>query len=184
MKLYELICFNNITHIYISPAVSNRRHYILDDIKLINYESTTDNALFFGMYDSVDYYKFKNHQGKKWIFWCGTDTDITNKSRLKHITNLISINKINGHMCKEIIVYNTLVKLDLNPTFINSNPCYKLVSIILPTLNRLDGFKNVVNQILNQTYTHFELIIIDDGSDKDILIKKEEFINSINNNKI
>ena len=118
MKLYELICSNNITHIYISPAVSNRRHYILDDIKLINYESTTDNALFFGMYDSVDYYKFKNHQGKKWIFWCGTDTDITNKSRLKHITNLISINKINGHMCKEIIVYNTLVKLDLNPTFI------------------------------------------------------------------
>jgi glycosyltransferase involved in cell wall biosynthesis len=38
------------------------------------------------------------------------------------------------------------------------------VSIIMATYNRYDTFVEAVQSILNQTYSHFELIIVDDGS--------------------
>lgn len=40
-----------------------------------------------------------------------------------------------------------------------------LVSIILPTYNRADTIRKSIRSILEQTYTHFELIVVDDGSD-------------------
>lgn len=43
----------------------------------------------------------------------------------------------------------------------NSTP---LVSVILPTYNRLDFLPETVQSILNQTFSDFELIIINDGS--------------------
>jgi len=42
-----------------------------------------------------------------------------------------------------------------------------LVSIIIPTRNRWDILeKRAISSILNQTYKHWELVIIDDGSNK------------------
>lgn len=38
------------------------------------------------------------------------------------------------------------------------------VSIIIPTYNRADIIKNSIQSILNQSYTKYELIIVDDGS--------------------
>ena len=40
-----------------------------------------------------------------------------------------------------------------------------LISIIMPTYNRKDIIQKAIASVLNQTYTNFELIIIDDGSD-------------------
>ncbi|MBS0290028.1 MAG: glycosyltransferase [Proteobacteria bacterium] len=39
-----------------------------------------------------------------------------------------------------------------------------LVSIILPTYNRAHFLAETIESVLNQTYSHFELIIVDDGS--------------------
>ncbi|MDO9182949.1 MAG: glycosyltransferase family 2 protein, partial [Bacteriovorax sp.] len=38
------------------------------------------------------------------------------------------------------------------------------VSIIIPTFNRGLLVSRAINSILNQTYKHFEIIVVDDGS--------------------
>lgn len=53
-------------------------------------------------------------------------------------------------------------------------------SIVIPTFNRENLITQTINSILNQTFTDFEIIVIDDGS-KD---KTEEVVKLINSDKI
>ena len=39
-----------------------------------------------------------------------------------------------------------------------------MFSVILPTFNRAKMIHNAINSVINQTYTNWELIIVDDGS--------------------
>ena len=39
-----------------------------------------------------------------------------------------------------------------------------LISVIIPTYNRMGTLERSVQSVLAQTYTHFELLIIDDAS--------------------
>ena len=55
-----------------------------------------------------------------------------------------------------------------------------LISVILPVYNGSLYLKESIDSILNQTYTNFELIIINDGS-KD---NSEEVIKSYNDDRI
>lgn len=52
-----------------------------------------------------------------------------------------------------------------------------LISIIVPTYNRAHLLPRAIKSVLNQTYTNFELIIIDDGSTDDT----EKVVRSFNN---
>ena len=48
------------------------------------------------------------------------------------------------------------------------------ISVIIPLYNKEKAISNTIQSVLNQTYTDFELIIIDDGStDKSGKIAKE-----------
>ena len=38
------------------------------------------------------------------------------------------------------------------------------ISVILPTYNRAKFIARAINSILNQTYTDYEIIVVDDGS--------------------
>lgn len=47
----------------------------------------------------------------------------------------------------------------------NNNP---LVSVIIPTYNRAEWLKEAINSVLNQSYEHIEILVIDDGSEEKI----------------
>lgn len=55
-----------------------------------------------------------------------------------------------------------------------------MVSVIIPTYNRADKIKPAVESVLNQTYTDFELIVVDDGSTDNT----SEVIESIEDSRI
>lgn len=65
---------------------------------------------------------------------------------------------------------NSLDKTNFNP----------LVSVIMPVFNNKNTIKSAINSVLNQTYEHIELIIIDDGSSD----KTADFLNTLNDEKI
>lgn len=48
---------------------------------------------------------------------------------------------------------------------VSENDYHPLVSIIMPTYNRQSIIKKAIDSVLNQTYSNFELIIIDDASE-------------------
>lgn len=52
------------------------------------------------------------------------------------------------------------------------------VGIVVPTFNRVNNLKLLINSIEKQTYTNYCLVIADDGSDDDT----KEYINVISNN--
>ncbi len=49
-------------------------------------------------------------------------------------------------------------------------PGFPLVSIIIPTYNRPDQLENAVESAIQQTYNNKEIIVVDDGSTKDIYL--------------
>ena len=55
-----------------------------------------------------------------------------------------------------------------------------LISIIMPLYNKEEFIKNTINSILEQTYTNFELIIVDDNSTDN----SKEIIEKINDKRI
>ena len=55
-----------------------------------------------------------------------------------------------------------------------------LVSVVIPTYNRIHTLPASVDSVLNQTYENLELIIMDDGSDDGT----EEYVNSIADKRV
>jgi glycosyltransferase involved in cell wall biosynthesis len=63
------------------------------------------------------------------------------------------------------------------PSFTEKKP---LVSVVIPTYNRLHTINRAVQSVISQTYGNLEIIIVDDGS----LDNTGSFIKNINDNRI
>jgi glycosyltransferase involved in cell wall biosynthesis len=50
-----------------------------------------------------------------------------------------------------------------------------LVSVIIPTYNRAQCISNAIDSVLYQTYKHYEIIVVDDGSTDDTLKVLEKY---------
>ncbi|MGO2275499.1 glycosyltransferase [Pseudoalteromonas nigrifaciens] len=56
-----------------------------------------------------------------------------------------------------------------------------IISVYIPTHNRSEFLKRAVNSVLNQTYTNFEIIIVDDGSSDDTELVVKHYLNEFDN---
>lgn len=43
-----------------------------------------------------------------------------------------------------------------------------LVSVIIPFFNRIDWLEEAVDSVLNQSYSNYEIIVVNDGSTENI----------------
>ena len=57
-------------------------------------------------------------------------------------------------------------------------------NVIIPTYNRSEKLKRAVKSVLNQTYTNWELFVVDDCSMKEEYFQKEKFFNELNCEKV
>jgi glycosyltransferase involved in cell wall biosynthesis len=60
------------------------------------------------------------------------------------------------------------------------NTNHSLISVIIPVYNGQKTLLNTLQSVLKQTYTHFEIIVVDDGSD----IPTESLLQPIEDNRI
>lgn len=67
-------------------------------------------------------------------------------------------------MLKKILFFGLFLLVCLGGMGWYLYPSQPLVSVVMPTYNRADLLPRSIESILNQTYDHFEFIIVDDGS--------------------
>lgn len=70
---------------------------------------------------------------------------------------------------KYIIKKFVIVFMLLGCFFVSKNTVSPVVSVIMPVYNRSDFVSKAIESVLKQTYSNFELIIVDDGSKDDTL---------------
>lgn len=104
----NLICFiknNNVKQVWISQSIINNKD-LFNNVK-INYNNNQDLTLFCGMYNHKDYKKLLNHQGKKMIFWGGSDICHLNKNA--KLKNFFKDNNVDKHVCLSESIYNNII---------------------------------------------------------------------------
>ena len=94
----------------------------------------------------------------KKIMQCSNFKEFLNNTYIYPLINT----PFNKEEYKYISIMENIAKYLENKSVNNANK--PLVSIIMPVYNREDIVETAINSILKQSYTNFELIIVDDGS--------------------
>ena len=189
-NLMKFIKTNKIKQVIISKALPDLK-LDLNDISF-NYDSKTDNTLFYGVYFYKDYNNIKNHEGKKWILWSGNDCNPKYNKRT-HV--VISVNElsIESNLCYNNDVSQYLKKIKIDYFNLNLNkmikiPKYNFVPIknknfifIIASYNNENYYKKNLDSVVNQTYKNWKIIYVDDCSSDNTNNLVNEYIK---NNKL
>ena len=170
-NIYNFVEENQIKQIIISKALPNIK---LDLNVSFSYNNNNQNTLFYGIYSYKDYFKVKNHKGKKWILWSGNDCNPKYNKRyhivlsindLKIEKNLSLSNLVNEHFNKMKISYYNLNENKFNNYKLDFIPIEnKTFVFIIASYNNEAYYLKNLNSVLNQTYKNWKIIYIDDCS--------------------
>ena len=108
-----------------------------------------------------EYVFLRKNFHKAWVFYVLLLRMITLHNPIREVISFIKTRSIlrfdfSKNHEKHIDYENFESKL------VKSNP---LISVVIPTLNRYEYLKDVLKDLENQTYTHFEVIIVDQTDD-------------------
>lgn len=105
---------------YCSTSIANWKDKLQKRFKLPEWhflKSRGSHAIFFGMYNPVDYARFLWHNGKKTVFWCGTD--ILNLKKRKVWQRILNLTRAT-HICENQVEHDALVKMGIESKIV---PC-------------------------------------------------------------
>ncbi len=111
---------------------------------------------------TIDEYHFiRKYFSKIWVFYTLIIRILTLKNPFKEISSFYKTRRIKKEdTLKNLITYEDWN--NFNSTLINEKP---FVSIIIPTLNRYRYLKKALKDLEKQTYSNFEVIIVDQSDD-------------------
>lgn len=106
----------------------------------------------------VDEYRFfRKNFHKAWVYYVLFFRLFTLKNPFVELTSFFKIRNVQReHYAKDYLQYPDYVAFQ-SPLLLQK----PLVSVIIPTLNRYDYLKDVFKDLENQTYKHFEVIVVD-----------------------
>ncbi len=110
----------------------------------------------------VDEYRFlKKNFSKFWVLYVLLVRLLTLKNPFREIASFFKTQKVQRDTFhKNSYPYSDYVTFESD--LIKANP---LVSVIIPTLNRYEYLKDVLNDLEQQTYKNFEVIVVDQTDD-------------------
>jgi hypothetical protein len=106
----------------------------------------------------IDEYRFlRKNFSPFWVLYVLKLRLITLKNPIKEISAFLKTRRVKREAFAERPFTHTDYET-FESDLINQNP---LVSVIIPTLNRYDYLRDVLKDLEKQTYTHFEVIVVD-----------------------
>lgn len=98
---------------YCSTSVANFRDGLQRKFKTPEWhwlKHSFKPAVFFGLYNPVDYFRFLWHRGEKMVFWCGGD--ILNLKRRKVWQKVLNLARAK-HVCENQVEYDALKEMGI-----------------------------------------------------------------------
>jgi glycosyltransferase involved in cell wall biosynthesis len=201
----DLFAKNGINQIYSSQCYESIKNFFIEKYKLDEYLNDISPVLF--IIDTNDDYgkiKIKEHRGNKFLFvhkFKNFDLECLSNFNIIFITTEIKTKILNMFSSfdksRNFNIYksNLLKKMKIIDDFdffstkkISNNNILqnyeKKILVILLTYNRSSMCLNTINDIMNQTYKNYDLLIIDDGSDKEHTDIITEYVEKINKKNV
>ena len=112
--------FVDISQINVSKSLTKFKNRIIEKYCFSDYRKKSLSTIFFGLYNMDDVDRLKNHKGKKYILWGGSDIDDSIPSHKKLISKIMKI-RVDGHYAISKNINERLQKYKIKAKLIKFN---------------------------------------------------------------